>query len=383
MCPVISIKYFRLLILVISILFPQLVLSAPVQVALIAGFSADNSNTATKMCRGADVFFSLHKEAVKHLSIQHFDNSDSPKKAIDTARNVFDQGIKYIIGLPQSNDAIPISKFVSEKDMLFISPLATNKTITINNRRVFRIRYSDNYQSKVIAKYIHDELKAKKLLVLINVESTYSIGLADYLSIDLSDTKGYKVKIKKYYYDKVNIKYSELTKIINRINPDVVFIPDYSSVASLLIRHIHNLDKSIIFMGADAWNRKEIFNGLNNVKSDIELIHSTDWYKDLKNDTNKKYTARFKKLFPAVEPDADSALTYDSLCILWSALKIAKNKEDVDEIIEIIENNKFNVTSGLLSYHPNIDHDPKKNIYILKFDTVEDKELLLKKYETF
>ncbi len=372
-----------ILLLLTLILLSQHAFPEPTKVALVVGFSADNSNTAIKMCRGVDTFFYLHKEAKKDLSIQYFDNLKGQKKLKDIIEDISHKGIQYIVGLPQSNDAIPVSQFVNKKNILFIAPLATNKTITTNKKNVFRIRYSDDYQSKIIAEYIHDELKMKKILMLINLDSLYSIGLSDYLSKDLSKNKNQKVKAEKYYYDKFNINYPEITKTINKHQPDIIFIPDYSSTASLLIRHIYSINKSLVFMGADAWNRKEIADGLKNIKDNINLIHTTDWFYNLNTSINKKFTNEFKRLFPEIEPDAESALTYDSLYVLWYAIKTAKNKKNINEIIEIIEHKKFNTTAGSLNYRPNTDHDPIKTTYIIRFDIIKNKESLIKKYEAF
>ncbi len=117
------------------------------------------------------------------LVLEQGDDVSDPKQGVSVANKFVGDGVKYVIGHFNSGVTIPASDVYSENGILFITPSATNPTVT--DRKLwdaFRACGRDDQQGLVWAELARDKLKGKKIAI-VHDKTTYGKGLADRASL--------------------------------------------------------------------------------------------------------------------------------------------------------------------------------------------------------
>ena len=86
-----------------------------------------------------------------------------------------------MIGASWSSHSLAMAPVLQAARIPMISPFSTNPQVTLVGNYIFRICYTDPFQGRILANFAFQDLKAKTDGVLVNADSQYSEGLADYL----------------------------------------------------------------------------------------------------------------------------------------------------------------------------------------------------------
>lgn len=107
------------------------------------------------------------------------DDEADPKKAPTAAAQLVDAGVVGVIGHFNSGSTIPASKAYAQKGIVCVTPASTNEEVTERGLpTVFRVCGRDDQQAARAAKFVVEELKAKKVAIFDN-RTAYGKGLAD------------------------------------------------------------------------------------------------------------------------------------------------------------------------------------------------------------
>jgi len=253
--------------------------------------------------------FSLHTE----------DDQSKQGESKTIARKLISRdGVVAILGEVASGRSLEAAPVCQESKIPQITPSSTNPKVTAIGDYIFRICFTDPLQGKVLARFAQRTLQVKKVAVLSDAASTYSVGLATYFKDAFKAAGGEIVDEQKYSGGDKDFK-AQLTTIKSS-KPEAIFIPGYYQDVGLIALQARELGVTAPLFGGDGWEAQDLVSiGGTAVEGTYFSTHfSPDENTPLVQDFVKKFKARY-----GVIPDTMAALGYDSAMLLADAIKRA------------------------------------------------------------
>jgi branched-chain amino acid transport system substrate-binding protein len=257
----------------------------------------------------------------KKIKLITYDNQGKPDESAAVVKRLITQDkVLAIIGEVASSRSLAAAPIAQQYKVPMISPSSTNPKVTEVGEYIFRICFIDPFQGAVMAKFMLENLKLKKVAVLRDVKNEYSVGLADTFVQEVVARGGEVLIDVSYQANDIDFK-AQLTQIKSK-NPEVIFVPGYYTDAGLITVQARQLGIKAVFLGGDGWDSpklheiaKEAANG-----SYFSNHYATDSTEAIVQEFIQKYKAQFNEL-----PDAMAALGYDAGKVLAQAMTNASD----------------------------------------------------------
>jgi branched-chain amino acid transport system substrate-binding protein len=202
-----------------------------------------------------------------------------------------------------------------------ISPSSTNPKVTEAGDFIFRVCFIDPFQGTAIAKFAYTTKGMRKVGVLKDVKSDYSMGLAQFFAETFTALGGQVVAEEAYSKGDLDFK-AQLTNLV-ALSPDAIFVPGYYTDTGLIAKQARQLNFTGLLLGGDGWDSSELVKvGEDAIVGGFFTNHySVDDPNPLVQDFIKKYETKF-----GAKPDGLAALGYDAGRILYAAMaEVAKD----------------------------------------------------------
>ena len=298
----------------------------------------------------------------KTLKLISYDDQSKPEEAAAAVtRLVSKDGVIAVLGEVASSNSLAAAPIAQQNKVPMISPSSTNPKVTEIGDYIFRVCFIDPFQGTVMAKFATETLKAKKVAILRDVKSDYSVGLSDFFVRTFKEMGGEIVADESYQKGDVDFK-GQLTKIRSK-KPDAIFVPGYYNDVGLIARQARQLNLAAPLMGGDGWDSpklyeigKEAING--NYFSNHYTTESTD---PLVQDFIKRYKEKYNEV-----PDGLAALGYDAAKVLIASMQRAEpvNSQTIRD--EIAKTKDFPGVTGKISMDDK--RNPTKSAVVVKVD---------------
>lgn len=251
------------------------------------------------------------------------DNASKAEQSVAAVNKLITQdNVLAIVGPNASLGAIPAAEIAEYNKTLLITPWSTNPKTTLDTTTgkpkdyVFRACYTDPFEGRVLARFVLDKLKAKKVAVLYDVASEAPKSQADLFRLTFEELGGKTVAFETYTTGDRDFS-AQLTKI-KSANPDVIFLPAYYNDVGLIAQQAHRAGITQPLVGSDAWSSPELIKLSNGtVEGDYFANH---YASDIATPTAKKFIDAYTKQYGNI-PDDVAALSYDSMGLLFEAIK--------------------------------------------------------------
>jgi branched-chain amino acid transport system substrate-binding protein len=240
--------------------------------------------------------------------------------------------VSAIVGSATSLTTIPISVVCEQYHVPFVTPTATNVKVTMDPTRkfyAFRACFIDPFQGLAGATFDYNNLHAKTAAVMFDVTNAYSSGLKDNF-VKAFTALGGKVVAQMAYTTNDTDFSADLTQIA-KLNPAILYLPDYYQKVSLIGGQARSLGVKSTFMGGDGWDSSDInfavMNGgyfTNHYSADDPSPVIQKWVSDY----NTAYGAK---------PDALATLGGDATLIVLQGIRNAQST-DPTKIRDAIQN---------------------------------------------
>jgi len=253
----------------------------------------------------------------KKLELISVDDSGKPEEAVTAVTKLITQDkVDVLLGEVASSRSLAAAPIAQRYQIPMISPSSTNPKVTEIGDYIFRVCFTDPFQGKVVAKFAHDDLKAKTAALLIDKKSDYSVGLADFFKQTFTELGGQVITEENYIAGDIDFK-GQLTSIKTK-NPDIVVVPGYYTEVGLIVKQAKDLGLKAIFMGGDGWDSPKLVEiGGAAMDGTYFANHYSAEDKDPKvQDFVKKYRDRYHET-----PDGLAVMGYDAALVLVDALK--------------------------------------------------------------
>ncbi|MBI4854227.1 MAG: ABC transporter substrate-binding protein [Acidobacteria bacterium] len=247
---------------------------------------------------------------------QQQDSTIAVQKLIDKDKVV------AVLGESASTNSLAGGAVCQEKKIPMITPSSTNPTVTQIGDYIFRICFLDDFQGEVMARFAVNTLKAKRVAVLYDNGSDYSIGLDEFFSATLKKLGGEIVA--KEAYQKADVDFSaQLTKIKGS-KPDAIYVPGYYTQVGQIAQQTRKLGMTIPILGADGWDSPSL---IEIGKEALNGCYFSNHYNVEDPDPRvSKFVGEFKTKYNST-PDTTAGLAYDATYILFAAIKKANSTE--------------------------------------------------------
>jgi branched-chain amino acid transport system substrate-binding protein len=225
---------------------------------------------------------------------------------------------------------------------------------------VFRGCFTDPFQAIVLAKFVLNDLGAKKAAVLYDVSSEAPLGQATLFKDTFTANGGEIVAFETFTTGDKDFS-AQLTNI-REAAPDVIFLPTYYNDVPLIAQQARRLGITATFVGSDAWSSPEIIKlGGADVEGSYFCNHfSTQIATDEAKQFVTDYTAKYGQA-----PDDVAALTYDACGLITEALK-AGGQNDREALREALSQiREYKGVTGTFRFEPG-SGDPLKSAVVLQ-----------------
>ena len=305
----------------------------------------------------------------KKVSLIVRDNAAKADQSASVAQQLISsQGVVAMVGPNSSACAIPAGEIAESLKCVMISPWSTNPKTTTDQatgapkRYVFRGCFTDPFQAIVLAKFVTNDLGAKKAAVLYDVSSEAPLGQATLFRDTFTAAGGEIVAFETFTTGDKDFS-AQLTNI-REANPDVIFLPTYYNDVPLIAQQARRLGITAKFIGSDAWSSPEIIKlGGADVDGSYFCNHFST---QIATDEAKKFIADYTAKYGQA-PDDVAALTYDACGLVTEALK-AGGKNDREALREAFAQiREYKGVTGTFRFEPG-SGDPIKSAVVLQIN---------------
>ena len=342
------------------------VTGGPLKVALLAPLSGDvaafGGPTRNGVLMATDEWNQAGGVLGRPIELVVEDSQCSPEPAVNAANKVIDQdGVKFIIGEVCSRASIPVSEIANAKGVVQISPLSTSPAVTVDaNGRVkpytFRACLIDPFQGTVGAHFALKTLKAKTAFIMVDEGNPYTLGLGGFF--EEAFTQGGGAIVGKGTYTPNDADFSAILARVAEVKPDVLYLPDYYTIANRVGAQAKERGLTVTMMGGDGWDSPDL--DLKAVDGGYFTNHfSAEDPRPAVQEWVKKYQARY-----GAKPDTVATLAYDAANLLYTAIQNA-DSDDPAKVKDVLAALKgFEGVSGKISFDPS--HNPVKSAVVLR-----------------
>lgn len=286
-----------------------------------------------------------------------FDNMSTPIGSHSAAREAVKAGVIAIIGAQWSSHSLAIARVAQKNGIPMLSNYSTNPKLTLIGENIFRICFSDEHQGRVMANFAYTELKARRAVVVVNLNSDYSLGIAKIFNNNFSLAGG---TIKELEYKTKTVNYNELARQILQVDADVIFLAGHDESGNIAGK-LESQGVSVPLMGGDSWSDNSfLLNGGNKVTNGYFCTH---WHPLSDQVASIQFTEQYQRRKGF---GVGAALSYDATRILLDAIKRAGSPLHRDIRNALQQTTDFQGVTGTISFDAH--GDPLKDVLIMKLE---------------
>lgn len=283
-----------------------------------------------------------------HFAMQSEDDAADPRQAVTVAQRLVDANVSGVVGHLNSGATLPASKVYSDAGIPQVSPASTAPAFTRQGlSTAFRVIGDDIYVGRVIAQYLAETLKVKRV-ALIDDRTSFGQGVADSVEAALR-ARNIEIVTREFTTNHAIDFRATLTRIKAK-SPDAIFFGGIDAQAGPLRKQMTELamkavlvgesietDKFIQLAGADAAN------GTISAESGQPLDAMPG---------GKTFRDAFSKRFGAVVLYAP--YSYDATWALINAMKLA-NSTKPGAYLPAMKKINFEGLTGRIAFDQNGD----------------------------
>lgn len=288
------------------------------------------------------------------------DNQSTPIGATIAAEEAIRLDVTAVIGAHWSSHSLAMAPLLQQAGIPMISPGSTNPGVTLVGDYIFRACFLDSFQGRAMARFAHEELLARRAVILRNIDEEYSVMLAEFFKDSFKELEG-TVLLDLGYRGKA-VDFKEIIKKIKVENPDVIYLPGYTRDSGLFIKQAKNMGLDTIFLGGDAWDEIENYAG-----EAIEgSYQSSPWHPEVPFPLSRHLQGLYQRKFNNAIENMSAPLAYDAVYLLADAIARAGTNNRTQIRNQLAQTTEFQGATGEITFDTH--GDPKnKEVIIIRF----------------
>jgi len=277
------------------------------------------------------------------------------------SRLVTSDRVTAVIGEVASSRSLAAAPICQQEGVPMVSPSSTNIEVTQKGDMIFRVCFTDNFQSYAMARFAYDSLHARKVAILYDQQQAYSKGLQEFFTKAFTGLGGKIVAVEAYSTGDADFS-AQLNKI-HDLKPDAIYVPGYYTDVGNIAIQTRRAGIAVPLLGGDGWESPKLFEiGGSALDGCYYSNHMS--LADPRPQVHafvEAYTARYHE-----EPGALAALGYDAAKLLCAAMNKAPSLSGKDIAAALAATRNFPAATGDITI--NHDRNADKPAVILKID---------------
>ncbi|WP_416381486.1 ABC transporter substrate-binding protein [Lactobacillus sp. B4005] len=313
---------------------------------------------ASEINKAGGIDVNGHKKQIK-LIIR--DN----KTAIATSASVAAQlttkdKVAAIVGPATTNAGTAQIPNITKAAVPSVSPSATDPKFTLQKDGkvqpyVFRACYQNNFQGGSAAKFVFNQLKAKRVAILADNSSDYGTGLAKAFK------KAYQGKIvDSQTFSAGDKDFNAILTSFKSKKVDAIYVPGYYTEAGLIIKQARQMGIKVPIVGSDGMADPKLAQIAGN-KSATKIYYTTPF--SVRAAAKDPVAAKFMKAYKAryhEQAPTFSALAYDAVYMIKEAIETGKSDDSAKIATNLANIKDFTGVAGKITVDQK--HNPEKPI---------------------
>ncbi|MBS4031149.1 MAG: ABC transporter substrate-binding protein [Clostridiales bacterium] len=286
----------------------------------------------------------------KKLKLYNEDNRSTAEETATAFQKLIEQEkVVAIIGSVASSHSLAGAPIAQDAKIPTISPTSTNPAVTLIGDYIFRACFLDPFQGEMMAKFALNELGLTTAAMIVEQESDYAKGLAQFFKQHFEAGGGTVVQTEEF-----SNQDKDFTAILTNIkakNPEFVYIPSYYDTVGPILRQAKDMELNAQFGGGDGWDSADLFDLAGDAANGG--FFSNHYSPDIDSPEVKKFLASYMAEYGKV-PDALAALAYDAAYLMARAIDAA-GSTDGTAIRDALAAITFTGVSGNIVFDANGD----------------------------
>lgn len=247
-------------------------------------------------------------------------------------RVVSDPQIVAVAGHACSGATIAASDVYEDARVPFVSPSATNATLTSRGYDVVnRVAFSDGAQGVVDAHYMYKILGIRNLAVLHDNDA-YGLGLGEVVRDEFEKLGGTVVA-----FEGINVDDQDYRPILTPLataNPEAIFFGGYQEQAVLLVTQMQDVGLGdVVFFSDDGTQAQAFIDGAGDAAEGAYASFAETPPGNV--EANEAFDARYEEAY-GTAPDEQGpfhAHSYDATTIIMNAIKAVAEVDDQGNLV--------------------------------------------------
>lgn len=303
----------------------------------------------------------------KKVDWVEYDDKGEITDAVTNYNKLMEDKVDAIFGGVPSKPALAIAESSVNDGVLYITPTATQANITEGKPNVFRTCFTDPFQGEVLAHFSKEKLNAKKVAILRNQSSDFSMGVADVFEKKAKEL-GMEVVADESYGDSDTDFKAQLTNVRGQ-NPDVLFIPDYYEKVALIAPQVKEAGIDATLVGADGWDTVLSVMDESSFSSLENSYFSNQFTLEDPSEEVQTFLKNYKEKF-GENPSTFAAEGYDTVYLYKQAVEAVGTTEWA-KVIDALKKVEFKGVTGSFTYDEN--NNPIKTAKMIRIENGEYK----------
>lgn len=287
----------------------------------------------------------------KNVELVYADNkSDKVEAANSMTRLVEKEKVVAVLGCYSSGLTIA-GAAITEKAQIPLLPLATSPLVTDGNKYITRTNYQDPVAGTVMAQYAVNSLGSKKVGMLRDITSDYSIGLANYFKEAYVKATGDANSVIITDFSAGDANFSAQLNTLKSENVDTIFIPTTYNDAAMIAIQAKEAGINVPLMGGDSCEAPELIEiGGQAVEGFLYCSHFAAG--DNPSEKTKAFLDLYAKTYPGKDVSSNTVIGFENYNLLLDAIE-AVGSTDAAKVNEWLHNVKdWEGVTGFITINP-------------------------------
>lgn len=244
----------------------------------------------------------------------------------EAARRAAGEGALALLGSNASLFSSAVAEVAQAHGVVMVSNVSTATALTIGRPYVFRACYSNDRLASLLARFVWDDLGARRVAVLEEVARPYSKDLGDRFEEHFARRIGHAAQdrapspdrpppaVRVWQYVAMEPDFTPYLDQVRAFRAEVIFLPSSFDDATVFAIQLAALDLDLTLVGGDSWSNAKLF-ARGGPRG--PAYHSDHWNPAADN----PFLARFRARFGRDPQGGRAALAHDAVQAVAEAVR--------------------------------------------------------------
>lgn len=264
-----------------------------------------------------------------------------------------------ILGEIASGRSLAAAPIAQQLKVPMISPSSTNPKVTQIGNYIFRTCFIDPFQGPVMASFAYQDLKLRKVAILMDQDSDYSRGLTEFFRKKFEKLGGKIVTVERFTAGDTD--FAAQLKRLRRFHADGIYIPAYYPEVGRIAQQARVLKIKLPLLGSDGWDSPRLFE--IGGKAIQGAYFSSHYSAENPAAQTKAFIKAFQEKYHDV-PNGLAASGYDAARVLIAAMRRAAKLNSRAIRDEVAKTTGYHGATGTITI--NVHRNADKDVFVVQ-----------------